>query len=52
MNSFKILDVSGNPKLKLLDLSDSPDLEIVYVAKGQKINELIVDNNVKIKYKE
>ena len=52
MNSFRTLDVSGNPNLKVLDLSDSPDLEILYVAKGQRIEEMSVEYNVQIKYKE
>ena len=52
MNSFRALDVSGNPNLKVLDLSDSPDLEILYVAKGQRIEEMSVEYNVQIKYKE
>ncbi|MGN0191566.1 MAG: leucine-rich repeat domain-containing protein [Candidatus Cryptobacteroides sp.] len=51
-NSFKTLDVSANLKLKYLDLYDSPDLEIVYVARGQRIAEFYVENNVKIEYKE
>ena len=52
MNSFRTLDVSRNPNLKVLDLSDSPDLEILYVAKGQRIEEMSVEYNVQIKYKE
>ena len=52
MNSFRTLDVSGNPNLKVLDLNDSPDLEILYVAKGQRIEEMSVEYNVQIKYKE
>ena len=52
MNSFRTLDVSGNLNLKVLDLSDSPDLEILYVAKGQRIEEMSVEYNVQIKYKE
>ena len=52
MNSFRTLDVSGNPNLKVLDLSDSPDLEILYVAKGQRIEEMSVEYSVQIKYKE
>ena len=52
MNSFRTLDVSGNPNLKVQDLSDSPDLEILYVAKGQRIEEMSVEYNVQIKYKE
>ena len=52
MNSFKTLDVSDNLKLKYLDLYDSPDLETVYVARGQRIAEFYVENNVQIKYKE
>ena len=52
MNSFKTIDVSNNLKLKYLDLYDSPDLEIVYVARGQRIAEFYVENNVQIKYKE
>ena len=51
MNSFKTIDVSNNLKLKYLDLYDSPDLEIVYVARGQRIAEFYVENNVQIKYK-
>lgn len=52
MNSFKTIDVSNNLKLKYLDLYDSPELEIVYVARGQRIAEFYVENNVQIKYKE
>ena len=52
MNSFRTLDVSGNPNLKVLDLSDSPELEILYVAKGQRIEEMSVEYSVQIKYKE
>ena len=52
MNSFKTIDVSNNLKLKYLDLYDSPDLEIVYVARGQRIAAIYVENNVQIKYKE
>lgn len=52
MNSFTTLDVSANPNLKLLDLSDSPDLEILYVARGQRIEEMTVEYTVQIKYKE
>ena len=52
MNSFTDLDLSGNLKLKYVDLSDSPFLETVYVARGQKIEELIVGNSVDIEYKE
>ncbi|MGN1215391.1 MAG: hypothetical protein ACI4TJ_04000 [Candidatus Cryptobacteroides sp.] len=52
LNSFRTLDVSSNPELRHLDLSDSPDLEILYVAKGQVIEDLVIDNSVKIKYKE
>ena len=51
MNSFKTIDVSNNLKLKYLDLYDSPDLEIVYVARGQRIAAIYVENNVQIKYK-
>ena len=52
MNSFTDLDLSGNLRLKYVDLSDSPFLETVYVARGQKIEELIVGNSVDIEYKE
>ena len=52
MNSFTTLDVSANPNLKVLDLSDSPDLEILYVARGQRIEEMTVEYTVQIKYKE
>ena len=52
MNSFKTIDVSNNLKLNYLNLYDSPDLEIVYVARGQRIAEFYVENNVQIKYKE
>ncbi|MGN0188585.1 MAG: hypothetical protein ACI395_03635, partial [Candidatus Cryptobacteroides sp.] len=52
LNSFKTLDVSLNLSLKYLDLEDSPDLEVLYVARGQKIQELYVENSVEIKYKE
>lgn len=51
-NSFKILDISSNKSLKFVDLEDSPDLEVLYVARGQRIMELYVDNSVEIKYKE
>ncbi|MGN0202556.1 MAG: leucine-rich repeat domain-containing protein [Candidatus Cryptobacteroides sp.] len=52
LNSFKTLDVSHNLLLRHLDLSDSPDLETLYVARGQRIEDLVVDNSVNIKYKE
>lgn len=50
MNSFATLDVSKNLKLKKLDLSDSPTLEIVYVSRAHRIDEIIVENSVKIEY--
>ena len=50
MNSFKELDVSNNLKLKLLDLSDSPTLETVYVARGQKIENIIAENRINFKF--
>lgn len=52
LNSFRTLDVSSNLRLTHLDLSDSPDLETLYVARGQRIDDLVVDNSVKIAYKE
>lgn len=51
-NSFKTLDISSNKSLKFVDLEDSPDLEVLYVARGQRIMELYVDNSVETKYKE
>lgn len=51
-NSIKTLDISSNKSLKFVDLEDSPDLEVLYVARGQRIMELYVDNSVEIKYKE
>ena len=50
MNSFKELDVSNNLKLKVLDLSDSPTLETVYVARGQKIENIIAENRINFKF--
>lgn len=52
MNRFGTLDLSSNLKLKYVDLRDSPFLKTVYVAKGQRIEELIVENSVEIKYKQ
>lgn len=50
MNSFKTLDVSHNLKLKILDLSDSPILETVYVARGQRIPEIIAENRINFEF--
>ena len=52
MNRFETLDVSWCPKLELLDLSDSPTLKTVYLAKGQKIQNIIAENNIEFKYKD
>ena len=52
MNAFETLDVSSNPNLKVLDLSDSPMLRTVYVARGHKIETIIAENSIDIKYKE
>jgi hypothetical protein len=51
-NAFETLDVSSNLKLKYLDVSDSPSLKTVYVAKGQKIQEIKAANSVDIKYRD
>ena len=52
MNGFSTLDVSANSKLKVLDLSDSPFLNTVYVARGQKIETIIAENQINFKFKD
>ena len=52
MNVIDTLDVSNNLKLKTLDLSDSPTLKGVYVARGQKIENIIAENSIDFKFKE
>lgn len=49
-NYIYSLDVSSNPKLKVLDVTDCVNLKTIYVAHGQKIENIIAPNSVKIEY--